>query len=88
MSVSNLASTYTGRTTFRGILKPSQTTTIKPKLWITQPGVYAIDEWNLTSEVFQSESSKVPLRRYNRQPSQEETACLTICDIQTVRHIR
>lgn len=71
-----------GRTTFRGILEPSQTTTIKPKLWITQPGIYAIDEWNLTSEVFQlSKLGKVPLRRYNRQSSPEETACLTICDI-------
>ncbi|KAF8349763.1 ER-golgi trafficking TRAPP I complex 85 kDa subunit-domain-containing protein [Amanita rubescens] len=81
---SNLAPTYMGRTTFRGSLEPSQSTTIKPKVCITQPGVYAIDGWNLTTEVFRSsDSGKIPFRRYNRQPSPEETTRLTICDIQT-----
>ncbi|KAF8634497.1 hypothetical protein AX15_000933 [Amanita polypyramis BW_CC] len=80
--LSNLVPTYTGRTTFRGTLKPSQSTVVKPKLWLAQPGTYVVDEWDLTTEVFQSvETEEVPLRRYNRRPSPQEIISLTISDV-------
>ncbi|KAK2461653.1 hypothetical protein APHAL10511_006116 [Amanita phalloides] len=81
---SQLIPTYMGRTTFRGILGPSQSTIVKPKLWITRAGIFNIGEWYLTTEIFQStQPPQTPLRRYNRRSSPEEKTCLTISEIHT-----
>ncbi|KAG6819496.1 hypothetical protein H0H93_011310 [Arthromyces matolae] len=47
---------FTHGLTFRGILEPSKSTVVEPKLWITRPGTYGLGHWSLDTEVLENES--------------------------------
>ncbi|EMD42167.1 hypothetical protein CERSUDRAFT_90771 [Gelatoporia subvermispora B] len=42
---------YAGRLTHRTVLAPSESATLRAKLWITRPGCYALDCWTVETEV-------------------------------------
>ena len=46
-----LPARYTGRLTHKRILAPLERVTIDAKLWISRPGVYALDGWTVETEV-------------------------------------
>ncbi|KAG7099059.1 hypothetical protein E1B28_000934 [Marasmius oreades] len=66
---------YTGRTTYRGIIKPYQDTSVEVKLWISRPGSYVLGGWRLETEVLEDEGAHVR-HRYVQEPSAEETQTL------------
>ncbi|KAF8167761.1 ER-golgi trafficking TRAPP I complex 85 kDa subunit-domain-containing protein [Crassisporium funariophilum] len=75
---------YLGRLTFRGVIPPSQSATLHPKLWITRPGAYGLGGWTLETEIDTSTSDD-PIRssrkrRYLQEPPLVEGACLIVCD--------
>ncbi|PFH54797.1 hypothetical protein AMATHDRAFT_135105 [Amanita thiersii Skay4041] len=77
---------YSGHLTFRGILRPTQSATINPKLWIMFPGSYNLAGWHLETEVYEEvdgrfSDSQRGLRRYLRKPMPKEIGHLRICDI-------
>lgn len=75
---------YMGRTSFRGTLEPRQSTIVRPKLWLTQPGTYSIDSWTLSAEMLTtSKLDTSSPRHYTRQSSPTEMAQLIISDIQS-----
>ncbi|KAH7928488.1 hypothetical protein BV22DRAFT_1082749 [Leucogyrophana mollusca] len=51
LSSNHLRPRYAGRLTFRGTLKPSEAISIPSKIWITRPGIYALNGWRLETEV-------------------------------------
>ena len=53
-----LAPTFSGRLTRRGTLKPSESTNLTVKLWITHPGAYSISGWRTETEVLEPEDTK------------------------------
>ena len=74
---------YAGRTTFRGTIEPCKSMVIRPKLLVTQPGTYSLDNWSLTVEIFTvSAIDKTALRYYSRQPYTGEIAQFVVLDIQ------
>ncbi|KAF7339581.1 hypothetical protein MSAN_02172600 [Mycena sanguinolenta] len=63
---------YTGRLTFRGTLKPLESSRITPKIWVVCPGTYALSGWRLETEVLEQATEKDDVRirhRYQEEPS-------------------
>ncbi|KAJ7492750.1 ER-golgi trafficking TRAPP I complex 85 kDa subunit-domain-containing protein [Mycena latifolia] len=62
---------YTGRLTFRGTLKPLESTRITPKIWVVCPGTYALSGWRLETEVLETtgDGDDVTVRHRYREES-------------------
>lgn len=73
---------YTGRLTFRGILKPTEEISLVPKIWVTRPGTYAIRGWTLEVEVGEVDvgDSWRTRQRYVQGPSAHDHACVTVIE--------
>ncbi|KAJ7932534.1 ER-golgi trafficking TRAPP I complex 85 kDa subunit-domain-containing protein [Mycena leptocephala] len=73
---------YTGRLTFRGTLKPLESSRITPKIWVVCPGTYALSGWRLETEVLEPAANvdeDVRIRhRYQEEPS---LGFITVSDI-------
>ncbi|KAF8846247.1 hypothetical protein BDN67DRAFT_986591 [Paxillus ammoniavirescens] len=53
---------YAGRLTIRGMLQPSQSTSVQTKLWVTRPGMYALSGWQVETDVGE------PLGNHSQSP--------------------
>ncbi|KAI6047762.1 ER-golgi trafficking TRAPP I complex 85 kDa subunit-domain-containing protein [Pisolithus marmoratus] len=78
-----LAPRHTGPLTIRGILQPSESSSVKTRLWVTRPGIYALCGWEVEVEVGESwlDGSKTPWRtrqRYVQGPPAEYCPCFTV----------
>ncbi|KAJ6574977.1 ER-golgi trafficking TRAPP I complex 85 kDa subunit-domain-containing protein [Mycena capillaripes] len=72
---------YTGRLTYRGVLQPSESRRITPKIWVVCPGTYALSGWRLETEVLEpaAKGDDVQIRhRYQDEPS---LGFITVSDI-------
>ncbi|KAJ7900204.1 ER-golgi trafficking TRAPP I complex 85 kDa subunit-domain-containing protein [Mycena olivaceomarginata] len=65
--------TYAGRLTFRGTLKPLESSRITPKIWVVCPGTYALSGWRLETE----DDVRI-LHRYQEEPA---LGFVTVSDI-------
>ncbi|KAM5531871.1 hypothetical protein V8D89_014425 [Ganoderma adspersum] len=51
---------YAGRLIHRHVLAPSQSTTVRAKLWASRPGCFALNSWTLETEVGEPSPSPEP----------------------------
>jgi len=77
---------YAGRLTIRGMLQPSQSTSVQTKLWVTRPGMYALSGWQVETDVGEplgshSQSPWRTRRRYLQGPLADHHPCLTVTNI-------
>lgn len=49
-----LPATFTGRSSRKGRLAPSESASITLSIWATRPGAYSLDGWRLQVEVLES----------------------------------
>jgi hypothetical protein len=82
-SSSPLPAPYFGRLTFRDSIPPCQTVTIRPKVWISQPGTYSLNGWILETEVSWPVSNQARQQRYRQEPPSREGSYLIIHDSRT-----
>lgn len=80
---SPLPAPYFGRLTFRDSIPPCQTVTIRPKVWISQPGTYSLDGWILETEVPSPVNHQARQQRYRQEAPSREGSCLIIHDSRT-----
>ncbi|KAJ7275176.1 ER-golgi trafficking TRAPP I complex 85 kDa subunit-domain-containing protein [Mycena haematopus] len=74
--------TYTGRLTFRGTLKPLESSQITPKIWVVCPGTYALSGWRLETEVLEPGPEKDDVRIKHRYQEEPSLGFVTVSDIQ------
>ncbi|KAF8213184.1 ER-golgi trafficking TRAPP I complex 85 kDa subunit-domain-containing protein [Mycena galopus ATCC 62051] len=74
--------TYTGRLTFRGTLKPLESSQITPKIWVVCPGTYALSGWRLETEVLEPASDKDDVRIRHRYQEEPSLGYVTVSDVQ------
>ncbi|KAG2075048.1 hypothetical protein BDR04DRAFT_1006461 [Suillus decipiens] len=75
---------YCGRTTFRGLLGPSQTTSVLAQLCATRPGTYALSGWQLETEVGEpnTEGGSWQVRhRYEQRATTDDSSSIVVSDI-------
>ncbi|KAJ6519689.1 ER-golgi trafficking TRAPP I complex 85 kDa subunit-domain-containing protein [Mycena sanguinolenta] len=73
---------YTGRLTFRGTLKPLESSRITPKIWVVCPGTYALSGWRLETEVLEQPTEKDDVRIRHRYQEEPSLGFVTVSDIQ------
>ncbi|PPQ62964.1 hypothetical protein CVT24_006070 [Panaeolus cyanescens] len=76
---------YKGRLTFHGVLDPSQTVALTPKLWIKRPGAYALGGWSLETEVLSGPSGQPakPILHVQEGRPDEDQTCIIISNIRS-----
>jgi len=71
---------YTGRLTFRGTLKPLESTRITPKIWVVCPGTYALSGWRLETEVLDTPPGEADVRILHRYQEEPSFGSITVSD--------
>jgi hypothetical protein len=80
----HLPTPYCGRTTFRGLLKPSQTTSVLAQLCATRPGTYALSSWRLEAEVGEpnTKGGSWQIRhRYEQRATADDLSSIVVSDL-------
>ncbi|KAG1875607.1 ER-golgi trafficking TRAPP I complex 85 kDa subunit-domain-containing protein [Suillus subalutaceus] len=80
----HLPAPYCGRTTFRGLLEPLQTTSVLAQLCATCPGTYALSGWRLETEVGEpgTEDGLWQVRhRYEQRAAADNSSSIVISDL-------
>lgn len=73
--------TYAGRLTFRGTLKPLESSRITPKIWVVCPGTYALSGWRLETEVVETVSEEDAVRILHRYQEEPALGFVTVSDM-------
>jgi hypothetical protein len=80
----HLPAPYCGRTTFRGLLEPLQTTSVLAQLCATCPGTYALSGWRLETEVGEpgTEDGSWHVRhRYEQRAAADDSSSIVVSDL-------
>lgn len=76
-----------GRLTYRGTLKPLQSATVTPTLYVPRPDTYRLGGWDLDSEVLENGPEGGPGHRtrfrYSQGPPEYEQLSLTVLEVYT-----
>lgn len=83
-SLHHFPAPYCGRTTFRGLLGPLQTTSVVAQLFATRPGTYALSGWRLETEVGEPnmEGGSWQVRhRYEQRATTDDSSSVVVSDI-------
>ncbi|KAK7064334.1 ER-golgi trafficking TRAPP I complex 85 kDa subunit-domain-containing protein [Favolaschia claudopus] len=73
---------YTGRLTYRGTLKPLESSRVLPKIWIVCPGTYALSGWRLETEVLEQVAEMDDVRVRQRYQQDPPLGSLTVSGVQ------
>lgn len=76
---------YIGRLTFKGEVRPSESTIVTAKLSARNAGSYALDSWSVATDVLEPQKDEherpyVVRQRYEQVPQAGDNASVTIVD--------
>ncbi|KAF9010359.1 hypothetical protein BDZ89DRAFT_996309 [Hymenopellis radicata] len=72
--------TYGGRLTFRGTLKPTEQSTISPRVWISRAGSYEVGSWQLEVNVHEPSDETRIRHRYVQECRKEDVIRISVRD--------